>query len=109
MNRIEPARFATLLAVLLWISAAAAADGGRTIFLGAKPGLPDPQFRGAVVLVRRGEGGEAAGVIITRPTNRSLASILPGERFKRFTEPVFFGGPVMGQGLFAVYRAEKRA
>ena len=108
MNRIEPARFATLLAVLLWISAAAAADGERTIFLVAKPGLPDPNFRESVVLVKQGEGGEAAGVIINRPTNRSLASILPGERFKRFTEPVFFGGPVTSPGLVAVYRAQQR-
>ena len=101
---------ATLLAAsaLLWLAPAAAQDGSRTLFLVAKPGLPDPNFRESVVLVTQNESGETAGVIINRPTHRSLASILPGERFKRFTEPVFFGGPVMSQGLFAIYRAEKR-
>ena len=63
----------------------------------AKPGLPDPNFRESVVLVTQNEKGESAGVIINRPTDRSLASILPGERFKRFTDPVFFGGPVMSR------------
>src|SRR3990172_8824549 len=101
----------TALALLLLVCAAhgVAQEGSRTHFLVAKPGLPDPNFRESVVLVTQNEKGETAGVIINRPTNRSLASILPGERFKRFTEPVFFGGPVMSQGLFAVYRAEKRA
>ena len=98
-----------LATALLWPPQAGAQEGGRTHFLVAKPGLPDPNFRESVVLVTQNESGETAGVIINRPTNRSLASILPGERFKRFTEPVFFGGPVMSQGLFAVYRAEKRA
>jgi putative transcriptional regulator len=102
---------ATLLAAtaLLWLSPAEAQEASRTLFLVAKPGLPDPNFRESVVLVTQNESGETAGVIINRPTHRSLASILPGERFRRFTEPVFFGGPVMSQGIFAVYRAEKRA
>jgi putative transcriptional regulator len=99
------------LALLLLVCAplGVAQEGSRTLFLVAKPGLPDSNFRESVVLITQNEKGETAGVIINRPTNRSLASILPGERFKRFTEPVFFGGPVMSQGLFAVYRAEKRA
>lgn len=88
---------------------AGAQEGSRTLFLVAKPGLADPNFRESVVLVTQNPSGETAGVIINRPTNRSLASILPGGRFRRFTEPVFFGGPVMSQGLFAVYRADKRA
>src|SRR3990172_11592058 len=99
----------TALALLLLVCAAhgVAQEGSRTHFLVAKPGLPDPNFRESVVLVTQNEKGETAGVIINRPTNRSLASILPGERFKRFTEPVFFGGPVASNGLFAVFRAEK--
>ena len=102
------ALLAALLAALAWPPQASAEDGARTVFLVARPGLPDPNFRESVVLIKQDEGGETAGVIINRPTNRSLASILPGESFKRYTEPVFFGGPVMSQGLFALYRAEKR-
>src|SRR5450759_3853649 len=91
-----------------WMPQTGAQDGRRALFLVAKPGLPDPNFRKSVVLVTQEESGETAGVIINRPTNRSLASILPGEQFQRFTEPLFFGGPVMSQGLVAIYRAQKR-
>jgi putative transcriptional regulator len=52
-------------------------------------------------------GGEATGVIINRPTDRSLAEILPGERFGSFTDPIFFGGPVAQQGLFALFQSDK--
>jgi putative transcriptional regulator len=101
-------RWAVVLLLLVCAPHGIAQEGSRTVFLVARPGLPDPNFRESVVLIKQDEGGETAGVIINRPTNRSLASILPGESFKRFTEPVFFGGPVMSEGLFAVYRAEKR-
>ena len=114
MTGIKRVRVLALLAAiaLVWLpnshAQISADDARRTVLLVAKPGLPDPNFRESVVLVTQHENGEAAGVIINRPTNRSLASILPGERFGKFTEPVFFGGPVMSQGLFAVYRAEER-
>jgi putative transcriptional regulator len=91
-----------------WMPHADAQDGRRALFLVARPGLPDPNFSESVVLVAQQEGGDTAGVIINRPTDRSLASILPGESFRRYTEPVFFGGPVMSQGLVAIYRAPKR-
>ena len=80
----------------------------KAVFLIARPGMPDPNFRETVVLVVQGEGGgEATGVIINRPTDRSLAEILPGERFSRFTDPIFFGGPVAQQGLFALFQSNK--
>lgn len=98
--------FVALLAALLCLAAPAEeVNGGRAFLLVARPGLLDPNFRESVVLAIRDDDGEAAGVIINRPTDRSLASILPGERFKQFTEPVFFGGPVLRQGLAALYGA----
>lgn len=89
--------------------AAHAQGSSRTFLLVAKPGLPDPNFRESVVLVTQEEGAVATGVIINRPTNRSLAELLPTERFKSFTDPIFFGGPVASQGLFAVFQADKFA
>ena len=80
----------------------------KAVFLVARPGMPDPNFRETVVLVVQAEGGgEATGVIINRPTDRSLADILPSERFSRFTDPIFFGGPVAQQGLFALFQSDK--
>jgi putative transcriptional regulator len=112
VHRLRMVLMAAMAFVWAWLphspAQAGPEDGRRTMFLVARPGLPDPNFRESVVLVMHHENGETAGVIINRPTDRSLASILPGDKFRRFTEPVFFGGPVMSQGLFAVYRAEKR-
>lgn len=87
--------------------AALAQEPGRTVILVARPGLPDLNFRETVVLVTQDEHAQATGVIINRPTDRSLAQLLPGERFKRFSEPVFFGGPVAANGLFAVFFADR--
>jgi putative transcriptional regulator len=88
-------------------ASAIAQDASRTLFLIARPGMPDPNFRETVVLITQDENSGAIGVIINRPTNRSLAELLPGERFRRFTDPVFFGGPVNLNGLFAVFHADK--
>jgi len=99
------------VALFAFLAAAAAAQAqapSKAVFLIARPGMPDPNFRETVVLVVQAEGGgEATGVIINRPTNRSLAEILPGERFSRFTDPIFFGGPVAQQGLFALFQSDK--
>jgi putative transcriptional regulator len=97
-----------LFALLAAAAAAQAQAPSKAVFLIARPGMPDPNFRETVVLVVQSEGGgEATGVIINRPTNRSLAEILPGERFSRFTDPIFFGGPVAQQGLFALFESDK--
>ncbi len=99
-------RSAALAAALAVALAASAQEPARTVLLVARPGLPDPNFRESVVLVAQDESQNAVGVIINRPTQRSLASVLPGERFKRFSDPIFFGGPVAVNGLFALFRAQ---
>src|SRR5204862_6564626 len=104
---MKHSRLAALVAFLVLATAAYAQGPSKSVFLIARPGMPDPNFRETVVLVTQAEGAEATGVIINRPTNRSLAEMLPSERFKRFKEPIFFGGPVAPQGLFAVFQAEK--
>jgi putative transcriptional regulator len=104
---MKPFCRAALLALLAVATAASAQGPARTLFLIARPGLPDPNFRETVVLATQEEGAEATGVIINRPTNRSLAEILPSERFKPFKDPIFFGGPVAPQGLFAVFQADR--
>lgn len=113
-HRIESARRtkifwrAVLGSCLAFVAAAVfAQEPARTVILVARPGLPDPNFSEAVVLVTQDEHAAATGVIINRPTDRSLAQLLPSERFKRFKEPVFFGGPVAANGLFAVFSADR--
>jgi putative transcriptional regulator len=96
------------LVALLAVAAAAHAQApSKAVFLVARPGMPDPNFRETVALiVQAAGGGEATGVIINRPTNRSLAELLPSERFEAFTDPIFFGGPVAQQGLFALFQMD---
>ena len=97
------------LALCVWALAAGACaqNPSGTFFLVAKPGMPDPNFRETVVLVTQNERAQVTGVIVNRPTDRSLAELLPSERFRSLTDPIFFGGPVDLQGLFAVFNADK--
>lgn len=106
---MKPFGRAALLALLVFASAAHAQAPSKALFLIARPGMPDPNFRESVVLVVQSESAEATGVIINRPTNRSLAELLPGERFEAFTDPIFFGGPVAPQGLFALFQADRHS
>ena len=105
-------RLLLLLAALLGpVSTASAqakdSDSANAVFLVASPGLLDPNFRETVVLVTRAEDGSNVGFIINRPGPRSLAQILPkSEVLKRFTEPLYLGGPVEAAGLFAIFRAK---
>src|SRR6266571_722990 len=80
-RRMKHSRRAALLALLALATAAFAQGSAKAVFLIARPGMPDPNFRETVVLVAQEEGAEATGVVVNRPTNRSLAELLPSERF----------------------------
>jgi putative transcriptional regulator len=105
-------RLLLLLAALLGSAPIASAQTDKNpngVFLIATPELVDPNFRQSVVLVTQGLDGSTVGFIINRPGRRSLAQILPdNEAFKRFTEPLYLGGPVEASGLFAVFRAKEK-
>jgi len=95
-------------AVVLCVPGTGIAQDEHNTVLVAKPHLLDPNFRESVVVVAKAPNGAAVGVIINRPSTKSLAQILPGnDMLARFTEPLFFGGPVEPVGLFAVFRAEE--
>ena len=104
-------RLLLLLAALLGSASIASAQTGASangVFLLASPALLDPNFRRSVVLVTQAANGSNVGFIVNRPGQRSLAQILPGhEVLKRFTEPLYLGGPVEAAGLFAVFRASE--
>jgi putative transcriptional regulator len=69
--------------------------------------MPDPNFQETVLLVVPMKDGAATGIIVNRPTELSLAKLIPSERFRPFTDPIFFGGPVARQGLFALFQTDK--
>ena len=93
---------AFLLAFLLWTAVAMAQPNG--ILLVAKPGLPDPNFSEAVVLVTWTEDGSTVGLILNRPSSRRLVDVAPTwPGAANFREPLYSGGPVMRQVVVALF------
>ena len=103
-------RLLLLLAALLGsapLASAQTAEAPNGLFLVAATALVDPNFRHSVVLVTQAPDGSTVGFVVNRPGRRSLAEILPdNQMLKRFTEPLYLGGPVEAAGLFAVFRAK---
>ncbi len=80
----------------------------EAVLLVASPGLRDPDYRQAVVLVVPIDNDRHIGVIINRPTTRSLASLFPEHQpSKKVVEPVFLGGPMSRAAVVAVVHTEK--
>ncbi len=105
-----------LLAGALAVTAALAQPAGAqapapadaTVFLVAAPGFRDPEYRQTVLIASPTTSGGHIGVIINKPTRRSLASLFPEhEPSKKVVEPVFFGGPFSTSALVAVVRGER--
>jgi putative transcriptional regulator len=95
---------ALLVALVFWTAAAGAQPNG--ILLVAKPGLPDPNFSEAVVLVTWTDDGSTVGVVLNRPTERRLVDIAPGwPGAAGFKEPIYSGGPVMREVVVALYES----
>src|SRR5258708_4732485 len=97
-----------LSCALLLLAGAAAAQSERpnSILLIAKPGLVDPNFREAVVLVTQARDYSTVGVILNRPSDQRLAALMPRvPGVENYAEPVYFGGPVARQALVALFRS----
>ena len=99
-----------LLAAALAIAGLAAAQQNEPpngIFLVAKPGLVDPNFRQTVVLVTQAQDYSTVGVIINRPTNLRLDRFLRDDApSARYGDALFFGGPVMPQVIVSLFRSD---
>jgi putative transcriptional regulator len=102
-----------LAAALLAVTASAASAQGQSpstegaVFLVAAPAFRDPEYRQTVLIASPTANGGHVGVIINRPTRRSLSSLFPDhEPSKKVIEPVFFGGPFSTTALVAVVRGD---
>ena len=102
MNRALRSAF---LALLLVSGLAAAEDGA--ILLVAHPAFRDLEYRQTVLIAAPAPNGGHVGVILNRPTRRSLGSLFPEhEPSKRVQDPVFYGGPFSRGALVALVKAE---
>src|SRR5262250_2777763 len=92
-----------LACIPLTAARAQEADPAGAITLVATPRLIDPDYRSTVLLAVPVENNRHVGVIINRPTGRSLSSLFPEHApSKLVRNPVYFGGPMLRQAVFAV-------
>jgi putative transcriptional regulator len=77
------------------------------MLLVAHPAFRDLEYRQTVLLAAPAPNGGHVGVILNRPTKRSLGSLFPEhEPSKKVVEPVFYGGPFSRGALVALVRAD---
>jgi putative transcriptional regulator len=98
-----------LMAFLCLFAAAgsAGADGDEAIILIAHPQFRDLEYRQTVLIAAPAPNGGHVGVILNRPTRRSLGSLFPEhEPSKKVVDPVFYGGPFSRGALVALVKAD---
>jgi putative transcriptional regulator len=77
------------------------------MLLVAHPAFRDLEYRQTVLLAAPAPNGGHVGVILNRPTKRSLGSLFPEhEPSKKVIEPVFYGGPFSRGALVALVRSD---
>jgi putative transcriptional regulator len=97
--------FATLVVACTTLTSARAQEGdpAGAITLVATPRLIDPEYRATVLLAVPVENNRHVGVIVNKPTRNSLSSLFPEHApSKLVRDPVYFGGPMLRQAVFAV-------
>jgi putative transcriptional regulator len=100
-------RIVTLLALLMVAPYAGAQGQDDALILIAHPAFRDLEYRQTVLIAAPAPNGGHVGVILNRPTRRSLGSLFPEhEPSKKVAEPVFYGGPFSRGALVALVRAD---
>lgn len=78
----------------------------EAILLVAHPGLRDAEYRQTVIIAAPAPNGGHIGVILNRPTRRTLGSLFPEhEPSKRVQDPVYYGGPFSRGAVVALVRS----
>ena len=96
---------AVLLAALASPARAQAQDEDAAVLLIANPAFHDLDYRQTVLLAAPAPNGGHIGVILNRPTKRSLSSLFPEhEPSKKVIDPVYYGGPFSRGALVAVVK-----
>ncbi|MDH5210862.1 MAG: YqgE/AlgH family protein [Betaproteobacteria bacterium] len=96
---------ALLLAATAGLPVAQAQDD-EAMFLVAHPMFRDLDYRQSVLLAAPAPSGGHVGVILNRPTRRSLGSLFPEHApSKKVIDPVYYGGPFSRGALVALVKA----
>ncbi len=93
---------------LLWAPASPVrAQDNEAMLLVAHPAFRDLDYRQTVLLAAPAPSGGHVGVILNRPTRRSLSSLFPEhEPSKKVLDPVHYGGPFSRGALVAIVRTD---
>jgi putative transcriptional regulator len=87
--------------------AAFAQSQDEAVLLIAHPAFRDLEYRQTVLIAAPVPSGGHVGVILNRPTRRSLGSLFPDhEPSKKVAEPVYYGGPFSRGALVALVKAD---
>jgi putative transcriptional regulator len=100
----------TLLAVLMLSCSTllSAADLSKPLVLVAKPELRDQVYGSTVLVVTPLGGDQHVGFIVNRPTRVTLGELFPEDGpSQKIVDPVYLGGPVDTQVIFALVRGEQ--
>ena len=93
---------------LFALAGTASADGDEAILLIAHPQFRDLEYRQTVLIAAPAPNGGHIGVILNRPTRRSLGSLFPEhEPSKKVVDPVYYGGPFSRGALVALVKADR--
>jgi len=80
-------------------------DDDDAVLLVAHPAFRDADYSQTVLIAAPAPSGGHIGVILNRPTKRSLTSLFPEhEPSKQVKEPVYYGGPFSRSALVALVR-----
>lgn len=101
-------RLVALLAGFLAACGSTFAQGqDDAVILVAHPAFRDLEYRQTVLIAAPAPNGGHVGVILNRPTKRSLGSLFPEhEPSKRVADPVYYGGPFSRGALVALVKAD---
>ena len=101
-----PALFmaACAIAAIAWSAPARPAEkDGDSIILVAKRQLHDRLYGSTIILVRPIGAERHVGFIVNKPTQMTLGKLFPThEPSKKVTDPVYLGGPVSPEVIFAL-------
>src|SRR5205809_2409122 len=100
-------RFIVALALAAVAGVAPALAQEDAIILVAHPAFRDMDYRQTVLIAAPAPNGGHVGVILNRPTRRSLGSLFPEhEPSKKVLDPVYYGGPFSRGALVALVHAD---
>src|SRR5881394_960731 len=98
-------RIVLALSVIALSAPAVAQDEAMVLI--AHPAFRDLEYRQTVLLAAPAPNGGHVGVILNRPTRRSLGSLFPEhEPSKKVLDPVYYGGPFSRGALVALVKAD---